>query len=63
MRAVQYVLRQLADRRPLTSREGVTAIEYAVIAMIIVLAIAAGVTGIGLHLSNTFGNAAAPLAS
>lgn len=51
-----YLLQRLAERRPLKSEAGVTAIEYALIAAFVGLAIVAGATAVGLSLSTLFHN-------
>jgi Flp pilus assembly pilin Flp len=56
MYPLRRMLLKLAKRWPLRSEEGVTAIEYALIAGITVLAIVAGATTVGISLSNFFGN-------
>ena len=48
-------------KRFLANQEGATAIEYALIAGLIFLAIVAAVIPIGTKLSTTFDTAAAPL--
>jgi pilus assembly protein Flp/PilA len=48
-------------KRFLANEDGATAIEYALIAAFIFLAIVAAIVPIGTNLSATFGDAAAPL--
>lgn len=55
---MQYLLQALVKRRPFKSADGVTAIEYALIAAIVALAIVTAATTIGTTLSNTFSNIA-----
>ena len=52
------LLQNLATRRPFKSEDGVTAIEYGLIAAFMVLAVVAGVTVVGVALSNFFSNLA-----
>jgi Flp pilus assembly pilin Flp len=56
---MQYLLQDLVKWHPFESREGVTAVEYALIAGITVLAILAGVTAVGISLSSFFARVAA----
>lgn len=49
-----FLLQNLADRRPWKSEEGVTAIEYGLIAALIAVAIIAAVTLVGSSLSGLF---------
>jgi Flp pilus assembly pilin Flp len=55
---MHYLLQVIVKWRPLKSEEGVTAIEYALIAGITVLAIVAGVTVVATSLTNIFSNLA-----
>ena len=55
---MDYLLQVIVKWRPLKSEEGVTAIEYALIAGITVLAIVAGVTVVATSLTNIFSNLA-----
>jgi Flp pilus assembly pilin Flp len=55
---LRRVLLKLREWRSLRSEEGVTAIEYALIAGITVLAIVAGVTMVGINLTHFFTNLA-----
>jgi len=48
------LFQSLAERCPIRSEEGVTAIEYGLIAGLIAVAIIAAVTIIGTHLSTIF---------
>lgn len=48
------LLQSLAARRPFKSEEGVTAIEYGLIAALIAVVIIAGVTALGTKLGATF---------
>lgn len=58
MYVIHYLLHRLVDRRPFKSEDGVTAIEYGLIAAFMVLAVVAGVTVVGVALSNFFSNLA-----
>jgi Flp pilus assembly pilin Flp len=55
---IPYLLHHFVDRRPFKSEDGVTAIEYGLIAAFMVLAVVAGVTVVGVALSNFFSNLA-----
>jgi Flp pilus assembly pilin Flp len=58
---IHYLLHHFVDRRPFKSEDGVTAIEYGLIAAFMVLAVVAvvaGVTVVGVALSNFFSNLA-----
>jgi pilus assembly protein Flp/PilA len=48
------LLQHLVDRRPFQSEQGVTAIEYALAAGIMALAIVTGMTAFGVSLSTLF---------
>ena len=54
-------LMTLADRRPCRSEEGVTAIEYGLIAALIAVAIVTAVTLVGTNLSSIFDKVATKL--
>ena len=58
MYVIHYLLHHCVDRRPFKSEDGVTAIEYGLIAAFMVLAVVAGVTVVGVALSNFFSNLA-----
>lgn len=58
MYVIHYLLHHFVDRRPFKSEDGVTAIEYGLIAAFMVLAVVAGVTVVGVALSNFFSNLA-----
>ncbi len=58
MYVIGYLLHHLVDCRPFKSEDGVTAIEYGLIAAFMVLAVVAGVTVVGVALSNFFSNLA-----
>jgi pilus assembly protein Flp/PilA len=49
-------LQDLASRRWVKSEEGVTAIEYGLIAALIAVAIITAVSGVGSKLNTLFGN-------
>ena len=56
-----YCLQNLADRRSWKSEDGVTAIEYGLIAALIAVAIIVAVTLVGTNLTNVFNNVAGKL--
>ena len=58
MYVIHYLLHHFVDRRPFKSEDGVTAIEYGLIAAFMMLAVVAGVTVVGVALSNFFSNLA-----
>ena len=53
-----YLIQTFAARRPWKSEEGVTAIEYGLIAALIAVVIIAGVTVLGTTLTALFSNVA-----
>jgi pilus assembly protein Flp/PilA len=55
------LLQNLAARRPFKSEEGVTAIEYGLIAALIAVAVIVAVTAVGNNLSTVFNNVATNL--
>jgi pilus assembly protein Flp/PilA len=57
------LLQNLADRRPWKSEEGVTAIEYGLIAALIAVAIITAVTTVGTSLNGLFGKVSNSLAA
>ena len=54
MYVIHYLLHHFVDRRPFKSEDGVTAIEYGLIAAFMVLAVVAVVAVVGGALSNFF---------
>ena len=58
MCSLRRLLQYLAEHLHAKSEQGVAAIEYTLIAGIMVLAIVAGVTAIGISLSSIFGGLA-----
>jgi pilus assembly protein Flp/PilA len=56
-----YLLQDLADRRPWKSEDGVTAIEYGLIAALVAVVIIAAVTSVGSNLGVVFNGVAAKL--
>ncbi len=58
MRSLPRILRSVSNWRPLRSREGVTAIEYALIALLVTLVIVGGVAAMGGSLTTIFRNVA-----
>ncbi len=58
MHYVCYLLQRLAECRLVKSESGVTAIEYALIAAFVGLAIVAGATAVGVSLLSFFSNLA-----
>jgi pilus assembly protein Flp/PilA len=57
------LLRNLAVRRPLKSEDGVTAIEYGLIAALIAVAIIAAVSAVGGSLTQLFNTVSSTLGS
>ena len=55
------LLQNLAARRPWKSEEGVTAIEYGLIAALIAVVIIGAVSTVGSHLTTTFNTVASSL--
>jgi pilus assembly protein Flp/PilA len=55
------LLQNLAARRPWKSEEGVTAIEYGLIAALIAVVIIGAVSTVGSHLTTTFNTVAGSL--
>jgi pilus assembly protein Flp/PilA len=56
-----YLLQDLANRRPWKSEDGVTAIEYGLIAALVAVVIITAVTSVGTNLGVVFNGVAGKL--